>query len=228
MEIGSVADWFSGVASAVAVVVALGGYWFSERQRGRDRRDRELEAGNMIGVKLSNALNRTDDIRRHICAPYNGPLLLGHGADQLWRKTRPLLGLTEDTSVNLTDAETNLLIRAGQHQFMMDLMLVISRYQSINNSMREYQIRYDAILALLPAPREVNEQVGVHMLEHVAWMKLQPYSNSLEALIQGLKSMAQENVDKAKGLAPLYSPIMKAHFKTDKFLSLGVLPAPAD
>jgi len=228
MEFGSWADWFSGSASAAAVFVALGGYWFSEKQRNRDRRDRELDAGNMIGVKLAMALNRTDDIRRHIWAPYDGPLLLGDGAEQLWRRTKPLLGLTDDTSVTLTDAEINLLIRANQHQFMMDLMLVISRYQSISNNMREYAIRYEAMMGLMPPPSEMNEGVGIHALDRAQWMKLQPYSNALEMLIQGLRAMSQENFDNARGLMPLYNPIMKKYFKRDKFMSLAVPPAPME
>lgn len=228
MELGSWADWFSGGASALAVIVAVGGYGFSEWQRGRDRKDREREAGNMIGVKLTRALNLTDDIRRHLCAPYEGPVMHGDGADEMWRRTKPLLGLTEDTSVSLTDAEINLLIRAKQTQFMMDLMLVTARYQSINNSMREYAVRYDAILALMPAPVEMNDAVGVHIMERAQYMKLKPYSNALEALIQGLKVMSKENVDKAKGLVPSYTPMMKAYFKTDKWMNLAVLPAPAD
>lgn len=208
--------------------VALGGYGFSEWQRGRDRKDREREAGNMIGVKLTRALNQTDDIRRHLWAPYEGPVMLGDGADELWRRTKPLLGLTEDTSVVLTDAEINLLIRAKQTQFMMDLMLVTARYQSLNNSMREYAVRYDAILGLLPPPAEMNDAVGVHILERAQYMKLKPYSNALEGLVQGLKIMSQENLDKAKTLVPLYTPMMKKYFKTDKWMNLAVLPAPVD
>lgn len=227
VDSSSAADWFSGGASAAAVFVALGGYWFAEWQRRRDRRERELEAGNMIGVKLSNALNRTDDIRRHLWAPSEGAPRHGDDAHELWRGIKPLIGLTDDMSVNLADAEINLLIRANQHQFMMDLMLVIARYQSINGSMREYQQRYDAIMALMPAPDEMNEGVAVHRLDREQYMKLKPYSNALEELIQGLRTMSAENVEKAKVLAPQYSPIMKAYFKVDKFLGLGVLPASA-
>lgn len=226
MDSGSAADWFSGVASAVAVFVALGGYKLSEWQRRRDRRDREFEAGNMIGVKLMQALNRTNDIRRHLWAPYEGAQMQGDGAHELWRVVHPLLGLAEDTSVNLTDAEINLLIRANQHQFMMDLMLVIARYQSINSSMREYQLRYDAIMALAPTPEEMNEGVAVHRMDREQYMKLKPYSNALEGLIQSLRVMSAENVEKAKGLAPQFSSIMKAYFKVDKFLNFGVPPTP--
>jgi hypothetical protein len=100
------------------------------------------------------------------------PMNFGEGSNRYWV-------LTEDTSVNLTDAEINLLIRANQKQFMMDLMLVIARYQSINGSMREYLIRYDAIMVLMPIPDEMNKEVVVFRMNREQYMNLKPYSNAL-------------------------------------------------
>ncbi len=138
-----------------------------------------------------------------------------------------MVGLQNDPSVALSDAEINLLIRADATQFMMDLMLVISRYQSINSSMKEYALRYDAIMALAPVPVEMNGEVMIHRMSRDQYMKLQPYSNALEGLIQGLRSMSAENVTNAQAIAVQFQPIMKRYFKTAKFLSLGAPPAPA-
>lgn len=68
MEPGTAAEWFSGAASAAAVVVALGGYGYLEWQRARDRKDAERTAGRQVGIKLARVLNGTDDIRRHLFA----------------------------------------------------------------------------------------------------------------------------------------------------------------
>lgn len=227
MDPGSIADWFAGGASAAAVFVALGGYWFSEWQRRRDRSDRERDAGNMIGVKLMQALNRTDDIRRHLWAPYEGPKLGGNDAHELWRRVQPLTGLQDDPSVMLSEAEINLLIRMEAHQFMMDLMLVISRYQSITSSMKEYAVRYNALMELTPIAEEMNDGVSIHRMPIDQYMRLRPYANALEGLLRDLKAMSAENVTNAQTIAVRFQPMMKAYFKTVKFLGLGVPGAPA-
>jgi len=41
-----------------------------------------------------------------------------------------------------------------------------------------------------------------------------------------LRAQSGENVTNAQAIAVQFQPIMKAYFKTDKFLRLGVLPAP--
>lgn len=222
MDSGSVADWFAGGASALAAFVALGGYWVSEWQRNRDKREREHAAVNMIGMKLSNALNRTDDIRRHIWEPYEGTPLAGIDAHEIWRRTKPLLGLQDDPSARLNDAEINLLIRVKQTKFLMELMLVIDRYQSITSSMKEYGLRYEAIMALYPPPAEMNEDVAIFRPNQEQYLRLKPYSNALETLIRGLRVLTAENVEKAKGLADEFSPIMKASFKKGEFLKFGI------
>jgi hypothetical protein len=226
MEVGSIADWFAGGTSAAAVIVALGGYWFSEWQRRRDKRDRERDAGNMIGVKLAQALNKTDDIRRHLWAPYAGPPIGGDDAHELWRRIQPLTGLQDDPSVALSEAEINLLIRMDAHQFMMDMMLVITRYQSIHTSMKEYALRYNAIMELTPAADEMNEGVTTHRIPREQYMRIKPYANALEGLLLQLRTMSAENVTNAQAIAVKFQPLMKAYFKTDKFLGLGVPPAP--
>lgn len=230
MGTGSIADWFAGGASAAAVIVALGGYWFSEWQRRRDKRDRERDAGNMIGVKLAQALNKTDDIRRHLWAPYAGPPIRGDDAHELWRHIQPLTGLQDDPSVALSEAEINLLIRMNAHKFMMEMMLVIARYQSINTSMKEYALRYNAIMELTPVADEMNEGVSIHRMPHEQYMRIRPYANALEGLLQGLRAMSAENVTNAQAIAVQFQPMMKAYFKTDKFLGIGVplAPVPAE
>ena len=220
MAESNAADWFAGSMTAAAVIVALGGYGFAEWQRRRDKKDAERQSGRLIGVKLMKVMNGSDDIRRHIWADYNGPPLGGRDAHELWRTIQPLVGLQDDPAVALNDAETNLLIQANATNFLMELMLVTIRYQSIVSSMKEYQLRYDALYQLSPAPVAMLGQVGQHILTHEQYMRMQPYSLALEALIQRLKAMTAENMDMCRRLAREYQPIMKSYFKAEKFLAL--------
>lgn len=228
MEIGSYADWFAGTMSALAVMVALGGYGFSEWQRRHEKKSAERKAGRQIGLKLMNVLNRTHDIHRHIWADYSGPPLGGDGSNELWRTIQPLIGLTDDPAVALDGAETNLLIEADETEFLMEITLATSRYQSIVASMKEYQLRYEAVYQMSPAPTEMEGNVGVHRLTREQYLAIRPYTISLEALIQSLRAMTAENVDKCQQLAEEYTPMMKRYFKGEKFLSLTGPVEPAE
>lgn len=221
MEFGSAADWFSGVMTAIAVIVALAGYGVSEWQRKRDREEAELQAGRLIGIKLMKVLNGTHDIHRHLWTPYDGPPLGGEGGNEMWRTIHPLVGLQDDPTIILDGAETNLLIRANATDFLQELMLATTRYQSIVSSMKEYQLRYEAIYELSPAPVSMNGQIGTHMLTAEQYMKIRPYSIALENLIQSLRAMTVENVEICKKLASDYGPIMKRYFRVEKFLTLA-------
>lgn len=221
MELGSAADWFSGGMTAIAVIVALAGYGISEWQRKRDRKEAELQSGRLIGIKLMKVLNGTNDIHRHLWANYEGPPLGGEGANELWRTIHPLVGLQDDPTVTLDGAEINLLIRANETNFLQELMLATVRYQSIVSSMKEYQLRYEAIYELSPAPIAMNGLIGTHMLTAEQYLKIKPYSLALENLVQNLKAMAAENLDLCKRLASEYAPIMKQYFRIEKFLTLA-------
>jgi len=220
MAASNAADWFAGGMTAAAVIVALGGYGFSEWQRRRDKKDAERQSGRLIGVKLMKVLNGTYDIHRHLWADYDGPPLGGEGTHEVWRTIQPLVGLQDDPALALNDAETNLLIQANATNFLMEHMLVTLRYQSIVSSMKEYHLRYDALYQLSPAPVAIQGQVGQHLLTHEQYMRMQPYSLALEALIQHLRAMTTENVDMCRRLAREYQPIMKRYFKAEKFLAL--------
>lgn len=221
METGSIADWFSGTATALAVIVALGGYGFSEWQRRRDKRDAQRQAGHQIGIKLLKVLNGTNDIRRHLWAEYSGPALGGEGATELWRTINPLIGIESDPTISLDASEISLLINADAADFLLELMLATSRYQSLVESMKEYKIRYQAIYELSPAPVEMEGHVGRHLLTTEQYMRMRPYSVALEMLIQNLRGMSKDNFEVTSRLAGEFNPIMKRYFK-EKFLALGV------
>jgi hypothetical protein len=222
LDAGSWADWFSGIMSFAAVATALAGYWWSERLRKADFKDRQRQAGKQIAVKLFRVLNGTDDIRRHLTAEYTGPRLEGVDAHQQWRRIHPLVGLSFDPGLQLDGTEQTLLIDAKAHNFMMELMLVISRYQSVVLTMKEYAVRYESIQQLMPAPVEWEGGRAIHQLSPEELMRMRPYSSALEGLIEAVIDMAGENIEKCAKLADEYNPVMCSYFGDDKFPKLVV------
>lgn len=221
LDAGSWADWFAGVMSFAAVVAALGGYWWSESLRKAERRDRERQAAKQIAVKLFRVINQTDDIRRHLHAKYLGPKLEGPDADQRWRTIHPLIGLTDDPGLQLDGIEQCLLIDAKANDFLMKMMLVISRYHSIVLCMKEYGTRYDALHSLMPIPREWDGTRAIHQLSQEQLMQMLPYSSALEGIIGSIIDMVADNIKQGNELADQYHSLMVAHFGDDKFPKLA-------
>jgi hypothetical protein len=72
----------------------------------------------------------------------------------------------------------------------------------------------------------MNEGVAIHRMSREQYMRIKPYANALDGLLQGLRALSAENVTNAQAIAVQFQPMMKAYFKTDKFLGLCAPPAP--
>ena len=210
LEPGSQADWFSGTMSALAVMIAVGSYGYSELRRRREDNRRDIVTIRQIAIKLLRVVNGIHDIHRHVWEGVQEPL--AGGQDELWRRTYPLVGLQQEPGLSLDAAEINLLIEMKQPDFLMELMLLTSRYQSILSSMMEYKVRHEAIHAMLPAPVAVEGQIGRHALNEEQYLRLQPYSIQLEMLLQSVRGMTQENVEMGERLVDQFTPMTSSYF----------------
>ncbi|MGI4877653.1 MAG: hypothetical protein ACRYG4_09230 [Janthinobacterium lividum] len=220
MELGSQAEWCSGLMSSLAVVVALGGYWLSGAQRNWDLKARERQAAKRVSVKLFSVLNKTHDLSRHFEAPYVGLPVEGLDSQQRWRTIQPIIGLMDDPGLQLDGEEQNMLIDAGAHEFLMQLMLAVTRYQSTVISMREYTARYDILHQMMPAVVEYKQGRASYHLSAEQVLSILPYSNALESIVINMMSLIRENVVTCDKLLLLYNPIMKKYFGDDKFPQL--------
>jgi hypothetical protein len=226
MEVGSIADWFSGIMSGGAVVVALGGYWIANAQRKADQLDRDETAGRQLALKIMRVASLTGDIHRHLHSYDDAPHMGGIWGDQKWRRMQGLIGLRDEPTLALDGAQEVLLIKAQANRFLMDLMLSISRYQSLSANMQDYTVRRDAILALHPAPVEMEGLHAVHAVDQAELMQLLPYARALEAQAESLIEHADENHELTLGLFKGYNETMAAYFKKTKMPVLVELPKP--
>jgi len=137
-----------------------------------------------------------------------------------------LIGLRDEPSLALDGAQEVLLIKAKANKFLMDLMLSISRYQSLSANMQDYTVRRDAILALHPAPIEMEGLHAVHAVDQAQFMQLLPYARALESQAESLVEHADENRKLTLGLFKDYNETMAAYFKKTKMPVLAELPEP--
>jgi hypothetical protein len=209
----------------MAVLVALAGYSINEWYRREDRRRADVSTAQLVGMKVFRVLNSSEDIRRHVWAPYDGPPLGTQGQMQIWRSIHPLTGVRFDDSLNLDGPETGLLIRLRETAFLVELMLATARLRSIIDAMNEFATRRDSYQEKLPIPRAVDGRTVTVELTPEDYLKQQPYSEQLEALITSIRELTIENVETCKGLAERFHPLMKRHYPRERFISFGPMPS---
>lgn len=227
-EAGSWADWFSGTMSAAAVSVAVGSYWWSERQRKREQSRRNQKTAHQIGLKLASLANDAMSVHRHLFQPYEGPKL-GHPNDptKYWRQLKPLVGRDDDAVSRLGADEQNLLVEITQVEWLMAFEEALQRHRSVSGSMKEFGIRRQAILEMTPTVKEWAGSIGISEISADDLMRLMPYSIALEHLVVGMRDLSVQNVGLITELCTRYHPMMKAAFPREKFMTLVAPGDPA-
>lgn len=209
LDAGSWADWFAGTMSFAAVATALGGYWFSERAKRSDARERELRASESISWKLILTMNRNELIHNHI-----GEGLAASGsAKSIWKfaHVRPL-GVPTQQSVALSSDEISAMVLAKALDQALDLSECIQRLESIEYSMHEYKTRHEALFELLPPPTAVEGMVFSHFLDRDEQARALPYTRMLDSLIADIFALTQINREKLAGLMKSFPVAMEKHF----------------
>lgn len=209
LDAGSWADWFAGTMSFAAVATALGGYWFAERAKEKDARERILNASESIGWKLILTLNRNEILHKHIA---EGLAEAATVSDE-WKyiRVRPL-GVLQQQIPALTSEEISAMMRAKAIDQVLHISECMQRLESVENSMLEYKARHEALFELLPPPTESEGMVFSHFLSAEEVARAKPYMRMLDSLIVDIHNLTSINQSKLKGLLQSYQAAMESYF----------------
>ncbi len=224
LEPGSWADWFSGSMSALAVAVALAAYPIANRQKRKADRQRDAEIGRGIGWKVLTLLNQNADIDRHI----KGSLAIRepmYPPNMKFPLVRPL-GVPDRKPQELNQSETDLLLKSQSAELLMELELCFGRYSSIIFAMNEYKARHEALYELMPQPIANQGMTFTHRLTPEEAARVKPYTLMLEALLDSMIALLDENTVKLQGALKQYNVDMARYFGK-ALMSFEVDPAVA-
>lgn len=210
LEPGSWADWFSGSMSALAVVVALSAYPIANWQKRRADRQRDAEIGRGIGWKALNLLNQNADIDRHIKRSLTVRVPV-YPPNLKFPLVRPL-GVPDRKPQELNQAETDFLLKTQSAQLLMNMELCFGRYSSIVYAMNEYKARHEALYELMPQPIANDGLTFTHRLAPEEVARLKPYTLMLEALLDSMIALIDENSEKLRVCLKQYDLDMTRHF----------------
>jgi hypothetical protein len=217
LQAGTWADWFAGSMSFAAVAAALGGFWIAGRQRRADEADRDHRAGVAIGWKAFNTFNHTANVAQYFKKCLESPAAadessLERNVSRRFFRVRPL-GLGNTAVADVTPDEVSLLLRAKGAEFLMELSLCIQRWESIRYAMSEYKVRHEALFELMPPPVAIADGARfTHRLDADQLSRVLPYAKMLDALLDGVIELVDENTSKSQLLLEQFPVLMKAHF----------------
>lgn len=223
MEVGSAADWFSGTMSALAVVVALAGFKLADRQRNKDLAVARRKAADQTFVKLLTVVNSIHTIHRHLNTQANSDRLQGPDGPETWRMIQPMIGFSDEATIQFGADEAGLFIEAKQSEFLMDLMLLGRRHAALISALQEYALRRDALTKLSPAPTSFKGLVGSVHLTPDEYARIRPYTIQVESLIQTIIGFCDSDLKLALSLTDRFGAVMEKVLGDKSYIKLSTV-----
>lgn len=211
-----VSSWIASIGTMLAVFVALGGYWWSERQRRNDRKAADLDHALQIGFKLTVLFADARHIHEHLFQNPTADDITDRSL--LWRRLQPELSMEALAGPQLNAAEQNLLITLLEADVLMQMTEVASRNQIIRKAMTEYRLKREDLQERTPPPVDKQGISGIFEMHPNDVLRLSPWTSVLEELVIEMRKLAILNVNATKALNKKYAQMMRKHFPGTKFL----------
>lgn len=212
-----VSSWIASIGTMLAVFVALGGYWWSERQRRNDRKAVDLGHALQVGFKLTVLFADARHIHEHLFQNSTADDI--NDRSLLWRRLQPELSMEALTGPQLNAAEQNLLITLLEAEVLMQMTEVASRNQIIRKAMVEYRLKREDLQERTPPPVDKQDNFGVFEMHPKDVLSLSPWTSVLEGLVIEMRKLSILNVNATNELNDKYTTMMRKHFPGVKFLS---------
>ncbi len=223
MDSGSLADWFAGIASFAAVIVALLGYFILECNRRRDDLERKRAIANQIGISIMIISNLTKTVHQHVHPELENRRFDSENPSSV---ITPMIGIEKDHLGNVKQEYLVLLSDLKEFKLMNDILVVSDRLRSIFISMDEYKLLYFDLQRKLPAPKKIEGAIENYELTKDQLLSLAPFRANLNSIIVQIKGMTEQNIVMCASLMEDFHGIIKPHFPGRGFVVLGRQPQP--
>lgn len=218
---GSVADWVSGIMSFAAVSIALWlGLKSSSDQRARDRRSERSSAHKTL-TKMVEMINAFNDMRKHFCISYDTAKLAGPDGEK-WPQILAVSGMLDPMAVRLDSDETDLLLRVGNTDFMMQLMLLVRRYEASVDAAKEYRTARSELVNMMPPPSTADGREGEIYPDESIFLVIQPRSAALEHSLSELVEMLNDSWELTLKVSARMPTLFRSYFKDESFPALNL------
>lgn len=214
MDTGSLADWVSGFATVAATVVALGSYFWADKHRNREDRQKRQDSAYQIGYKLATLISEAATTHKALYPKDTTPEHWKNVADPfaIVGPQQPVVGFESTMVRDLTDAEQNLLMALREEDFLMDMSETVARNETIRLGLMEYKSKHEAITSRLPAPDITQGQIASLFLDDEQRRTLWPYVMPAATLMTSLRSLSEQNIKMLREMGAGFHTMMRRHY----------------
>ncbi|USQ99538.1 hypothetical protein [Sphingomonas aerolata] len=225
LDLGSLADWVSGLGSLAAVAVALNGFRIVEGHRASDRANLEAAraeaataADKAVAYELAAAIGNMSNnlivLRNHVRNESRTvEVALGGVVRARYQTLTPLVGLSEEGNISLPTGTTELLIKADAAPFWNDVMLLSNSNRAITSIMKQYNMLHEAYILTLPPPTSFVGAMGHITGEPDELRKVEAHMVRLHSVVISLADQIVRTDELQRSVAEQMGPIMTRYFK---------------
>jgi hypothetical protein len=192
-----------------------------DRDRAR-RIEREKGSAFRVFVKLLTITNSIYGLRTHVreCLAIREQTERRHM--EPWQVLIPIVGFTDESSINFEPDELAVFYAANERKFLMDLILLGRRHAASFSSFQTYCERREAFTAVAPTPTDFDGAIGGADLTREEVMRMRLYTIPMNMLAEGLAAGLEQDWDQAKNVAKQFGPIVQRYFDDPDFVALEV------
>jgi hypothetical protein len=211
MEVGSVADWVSGLGSLAAVAIAMWGYWLVARQRREDRRNAERGTAYETIAAIQEITNNILTIQKHVAAARNDVVV--PAKSMRFRIINPMIGLSSEGDTRLPAGSAELLVKADAADLWNSALLAANHNRALVSILKEYRDLWAETMARLPPLVEVSESGLRARADGSSFDALKPELIKLDAIVGALEVQVAEAAKLAHSVAGEIGPVLNTYFK---------------
>jgi hypothetical protein len=222
-ELGSLADWISGVGSLAAVIVALYLSQDARREHLEDRRAAEKSVAYEIMAVVRDVSNNVLALERHLGENRNFIQLYEGATKERYRLDNPLMGISSEGAHTLPAGATELFAKAGASDLWNETRELVDRNRSLTAITLEYRALWASATAKIP-PRRIGDNSSDRACPNSA--ELREELINIDMVLGQFEDQLNDTAGRLKALMPEIGPRLR-QYVGGPFLTLdAIVPTP--
>ncbi|RZF64263.1 hypothetical protein EWE75_12010 [Sphingomonas populi] len=212
LEPGTWANWVSGIASSLAVLLALSGYFFAFPKERRQKRAEEVTTARQLGFKIWRLGERNSSLKPVLFQeiPLN---LRAMEQDNPFLWMDPPGPVTRDEVLLLDRTEIALLMKFGEIKYAGEITISVENYLSNLHYLDLWREMRDSLfLTLRPAEKKIDGHF-LHPMNQTEETEFLRRGVPINTLIADAQEAWTRNDQRLKEIALNFKPLMQKHLR---------------
>ncbi len=192
------------------------------KRNNEQRVETEKALAFSAGVKLLNIATSIVSLNNHVKMCMAIRQQPGSENMQPWQVLFPQIGHTDEAEVRFSPEEMAIFVKAQEHAYMLDLMLLAQRNAASLEGFRQYCIMRKEFQPIGPKPAIFNGQIGSAWVTAEQEESLKQYTIPLNNVAEGLEAGLEKDVSLARTVTERFDAITSKYFGVEKFMTISL------